>query len=372
MFKQLKVEDVNGADYNLYYCEVEILKHLIQADDSDAIIWIGKGSESVFFMILLRDMYTFNTLPNWININLKLIQNDIISQLKYCRENKRNGEPIYVKSINELEHENESLLQSLKECCMPIPNVVTRFLFVKDLEVATYPHQLIIDSRENRFIGEMLPTANVISTELLIKTNFEDQLPNKFSKSLWLPVDSGEFTFSVILGQLEEEITKYNINVHCEKTPATPLHDDLNIICAHGGKNISETEWFYANEEPLIETKHIIGVGKMLVLLVCHSGSISHTVYDNAMHTIVKRYIQMGYSSIVAPMWSLPTTIISTWLSIFLEHMENGAYIIDAVYKANMHVKGKFFSASAWACLHLFGNPYLQVKDRPRLTFEVN
>jgi hypothetical protein len=87
------------------------------------------------------------------------------------------------------------------------------------------------------------------------------------------------------------------------------------------------------------------------------------------MHTIVKRYIQMGYSSVVAPMWSLSTTIISTWLSAFLERMEARDYVVDAVYKANMQVRSEFISPSAWACLHLFGNPYLQVGDKSRIEF---
>lgn len=48
----------------------------------------------------------------------------------------------------------------------------------------------------------------------------------------------------------------------------------------------------------------------MLILFVCHSGTISRPDYDNAMHTLIKRYIRMGYSSVIAPMWSLNTEIL--------------------------------------------------------------
>ena len=368
MYRQVTVENVNGNDYSIFYQKIESLKLLLRADDSDAVMWIGKGSDNMYSMILLRDMYTFKTLEGWNDTNVTQIQRDLISPLQYAKEINKEGEPIYTKSNDELEQEGESLLVSLKKSSLPIPVVAARMFFIKDLEIAAYPHQLIIDNRTNQFVGEKIPTANVISTELFIKTNFDSPLQRDYSKSFWIPTDSGEFTFSVILGQLENLIQKYKIDVHCELVPSIPLHADLNIVCAHGGKNISETEWFYANEQPLIETEKIVNQGKLLILFVCHSGTITRTNYDNAMHTIVKRYIQMGYSSVIAPMWSLPTTIISTWLTTFLEHMETGDYVVDAVYKANMQVRDVFIAPSAWACLHVFGNPYLQISDEARLT----
>jgi hypothetical protein len=41
--------------------------------------------------------------------------------------------------------------------------------------------------------------------------------------------------------------------------------------------------------------------------------------------------------------------------------------VVDAVYQANMKVKEIFISPAAWACLHLFGNPYMQIADKPAL-----
>ena len=89
--------------------------------------------------------------------------------------------------------------------------------------------------------------------------------------------------------------------------------------------------------------------------------------YDNAMHTLIKRYIRAGYSSVIAPMWSLSTEILPTWLDVFMEGIMNEQFVIDALYKANMAVKEKFTSPEVYACLHLFGNPFLQIGDRPVL-----
>lgn len=367
MYQQVKIKDVKGEDYNLYYQEIEILKILLQADDSDAVMWIGKGNTCFYNMILLRDMFNFGTLGGWHEMDVARIQQDIISQLRYAKGIKKEGEPIYYKSDYELKQEGESLYHSLEKCILSIPLVAARMFFVKDLEISAFPHQLFVDDRTDRFIGESMPSINVISTELFIKTNFDEPLRGDYLKAFWTPVDSGEFTFQVLLGQLESLLQKYKFDIHCETTLVAPLHADLNIVCAHGGSNISETEWFYANDQPLIETSSIVGQGKLLILLVCHSGTITQTNYDNAMHTIIKRYIQMGYNSVVAPMWSLSTEIIPMWLSTFLECMEAGNYVVDAVFKANMQIKSEFIAPSAWACLHLFGNPYLQIGDKARI-----
>lgn len=368
MYRKVEVEDVDGEELSMPYLDIEMLKLLLQTDDSDAVMWVGKGSHHYSCMILLRDGYSIETLEGWHEIDVMQLQLDVISGLRFIKETYAKGESVYVKSKTDLEQESLALLQSLEKCTLQIPTVASRLFFVKDLEISAFPHQLIIDSRSEQFIGEILPSANIISTELFIKTNFEEPLPKDYSKSFWSPVDSGELTFSSILACLDTIFQDYSFDVHCEITPAYPLHSDLNVICAHGGRNISETEWFYANETPLIESDRIVTKGKLLILFVCHAGTITRNEHDNAMHTIVKRYLQMGYSSVVAPMWSLPTTILSTWLSSFLVSMDAGDYVVDAVFNANMVVKDEFVAPSAWACLHLYGNPYLRIGEKARLS----
>lgn len=60
-------------------------------------------------------------------------------------------------------------------------------------------------------------------------------------------------------------------------------------------------------------------------------------------------------------------TILPTWLEVFMESVHQGEFVIEAVFKANMAVKEKYISSVVYACLHLFGNPFLQIGDRPVL-----
>ncbi len=364
--KKAIYRDVNGAEYSLPIENTSILEDLMQLERDEEVIWIGKGQTSLHFMALMQKHFTFGDLDLLAKANIKQLQSNIISSLHYERDVKKAGEPIYTKDINELEQEAEDLKNSLSNCKIIVSDNAKRLLLVKDMDVATYPHQLLIDLNRNEFIGSILPTCNIISTEVLIKTYFEEPLHEHPSCAFWSP-DCKEFTFDVIKSKLEDIFIEYNFVCNEQNIPEKPIDAEINIACAHGGVDISDTQWFYADDTPIVETNRIIGNGKLLILFVCHSGSITRPDYDNAMHTLIKRYIRAGYSSIIAPMWPLNTEILPSWLSTFMKELSNGQFIIDATFRANMAVKNEYISPEVYACLHLFGNPFLRIAEKPFL-----
>lgn len=359
--------DVEGKEYHLPIEDTRMLEDLMQQGENNEVLWIGKGQRNLYAMLLLKGEFSFGTLDSWSNLNIAALQSGIIRNLTYERDVKKPGQPIYSKDNVELEQEAEALKQKLAACKIPVEEGAERLLIAKDMDVAAYPHQLLLDANGYKFVGCLLPTCNIISTEVFIKTNFEEPLHKDFTCAYWSPLDSQEFTFAMIKGHLEETLNKYHFVCNDETDPLRPINSEINIACAHGGADISNTSWFYADDKPIIETDKIIGKGKMLILFVCHSGTISKSDYDNAMHTLIKRYIRMGYSSVIAPMWSLNTEILPAWLEVFMESVHHGKFVIDAVYRANMAVKEKYISPVVYACLHLFGNPFLQIGDRPVL-----
>ena len=366
-FTQTKFRDINGAEYNLLIEDIKILEYLMQLRENDEVLWIGKGAVCLHFMAFLQKQFTFGDLSFLTKVNIAKLQSDTIRFLYYERDVKRPGEPIYTKDIRELEQEAEKLKDSLSDCQIMISNNAKRLLLVKDMDMAAYPHQLLIDQNKNEFIGSLLPTCNIISTEVLIKTNFEEPFHEHPSCAFWSPLNCNEFTFEVIKSKLQDIFTAYNFVCNKQNIPDNLIDAEINIACAHGGADISDTQWFYADDEPIVETNKIIGKGKLLILFVCHSGSFTRPDYDNAMHTLIKRYIRGGYSSVIAPMWSLNTEILPTWLSTFMEEVMNGQFVIDALFQANMAVKEEYICPEVYACLHLFGNPFLQIAEKPIL-----
>ena len=368
-FKKVDVVDPKAEECNLPYGEIDSLAWLLQTEKSDCVMWIGKGSSNVFRMTLLGNMYKFDELSAISAVDADKLQKETISKLVFSQTERDRSDTIYTKNELELKSEAEQIYLQMKECTIAVPNIVNRIFFVKDMALSAIPHQLMIDERTGKFVGESWPSANVISTEFLIKSNFNDPLPKGYNKSYWSPLNK-ETTFWGIKEGLKQVFEDYQFDVDDNDEPAVPLHADLNIVCAHGADNISDSEWFYAGGTPIVNSKRAVGPGKVLVLFVCHSGSITHQYYDHTMHTIIKRYLRMGYSSVVAPMWSLNTEITKIWLPVFMEIVDAGGYVVDAVFQANMEVKKQFITPSAWACLHLFGNPYMKIADKPILFVE--
>lgn len=367
LYTKTEFKDVNGAEYNLKIEDTKLLQQLMQQGDDNEVMWIGKGMTSLYFMALLYNNFTFGELSSLAKTSIKKLQSDIIRHLHYERDVKKPGQPIYTKDIGELEQEAATLREKLSDCQVTVDNKAERLLLVKDMDVAAYPHQLLIDKNRHEFIGGLLPTCNILSTEVLIKTNFEEPLKEHPSCTFWSPLNCQEFTFDMIKSSLEDVLSEYNFVCNRQNIPDNPIDAEIIIACAHGGADISNTQWFYADDNPIVETNRIIGRGKLLILFVCHSGSITRPDYDNAMHTLIKRYIRNGYSSVIAPMWSLNTEILHTWLSVFMSEIRNRQYVVDALFRANMAVKKQFISPEVYACLHLFGNPFLQIADRPIL-----
>ena len=368
-FKKVDVVDPKAEECNLPYGEIDSLAWLLQTEKSDCVMWVGKGSSNVFRMTLLGNMYKFDELSAISAVDADKLQKETISKLVFSQTERDRSDTIYTKNELELKSEAEQIYLQMKECTIAVPNIVNRIFFVKDMALSAIPHQLMIDERTGKFVGESWPSANVISTEFLIKSNFNDPLPKGYNKSYWSPLNK-ETTFWGIKEGLKQVFEDYQFDVDDNDEPAVPLHADLNIVCAHGADNISDSEWFYAGGTPIVNSKRAVGPGKVLVLFVCHSGSITHQYYDHTMHTIIKRYLRMGYSSVVAPMWSLNTEITKIWLPVFMEIVDAGGYVVDAVFQANMEVKKQFITPSAWACLHLFGNPYMKIADKPILFVE--
>lgn len=369
MYRPFEIDDTKGEELSSVYESPDFLTKLFAVNDFDVIVWIGKGKMSYLQMDFVGGEFH---MAGELMVSQKDIESaieKIIWDQHYEKEVKESGKSVYVKSNYELEEEGNQLYQALSHFVIYFPKNTQRVLYIKDLEIAPYPHQLFV-SIEQCFSGMQMPTCNVMSIEVLSKTNTLTSLSKNFTKSFWIPYGGEEFTFDVIFGKLEDEINKHHIKVQNQLNPQNPIAGDLVLLCAHGGDEISSSEVFYVNDRPLLDTLESIGTGKIAILLICYSGTISQSHYDNAMHTLVKKLIQKGYCSVVAPMWSLPTVIITPWISVFMNSMEEGDYIIDAVYKANMVVKQDFVAPSAWACLHLFGNPYVCISNQPRVKID--
>ena len=366
--RQLKWSHVAASEVALIHENCDKFEQALAHDVYDEIIWLGEGEDAIYQMSKDKTSYAIARLNGWNLRALKEYVNERTTHNTFsrCKRDSRTGE---IRDLDPSEHQekyNEELLR-----CIDFPvyllNSASRVLFVKDSTISAFPHHLIVESEQRKFVGELKPSANILSSEFLMMENFADNLPIGFTKSFWSPIDSErgkeDVALQTVFSYIEDALNKYAFRIERGLYPTYPLCSDINIVCAHGTSAIKEEPRFAINGgviEHLNDLKQIIGKGRLLVLMVCHSGEMGSSRYDSSVHSLIKKFIRAEYSSIVAPMWALPIEIFDIWMPVFLESLHRGDYVIDALFNANMSVKRAYADPSAWACMHLFGNPYLR------------
>lgn len=136
---------------------------------------------------------------------------------------------------------------------------------------------------------------------------------------------------------------------------------DMNLIGAHGEINIADFQVLLFGDERQDNLNLIIGPGKVLILFVCHSGTAESPLFKNEITSLIKRFIAKGYQNIVASSWSLDVSVPKHWFPVFLSELKAGRRISEAAFAGNKAVYDEIPDPSAWACLHLYGNPNLTV-----------
>lgn len=370
MYKKMELNDYKPGNYDTPYRHIDKLPDFLTIEQNDSMLWIGESNGRFYFISLKGKDYSIEELNTWKDLNVYEL-NRVVSGIQFIKETTDRTGCYYPKSEQDFEEEDKSIGEHYGHHILSVPTDTKRLLIVKDVEISSLPHHLFATS-EDDYIGYRMPSANVISTEFLIHSNFENNIRLDNVSNFWIPIDSGDIALNQLWSHLENEISPFCANIFTTTLMDKPLNGDINVVCAHGAKTIGETDWLFANEQPIKDAEAIVGNGKLLILLVCHAGSMKAGVYDTAVHTIIKKFIRNGYVSVVAPAWSLSTEIVPLWMKTFMtEFVNNKAYVVDAVYKANMAVKEEYNTISAWACMHIYGNPYLQINEVPSLSINM-
>jgi hypothetical protein len=179
---------------------------------------------------------------------------------------------------------------------------------------------------------------------------------------MWIPTEGGDYTLNLMWSRLEDSIDGFGIDVSHKEVPTEPLSGDVNIISAHGASDISAFPALFTSPgTAILNAETIVGPGQVLVLLVCHSGSMERDILRQKILSFVRTILHKGYQAVVAPFWSMHISIPPLWMPQFLTALRNSQPVSEAVYRANSYVYEVNKNPGAWACMHLYGNPYLMV-----------
>lgn len=329
----------------------------------DTLVWIAEGKKGTYITIVHNQNFEFCFLENACSADFRTSKKSIQSKLKFEMYDKPHR---CYKEKTSFEREADEIYRGLSTSFFDFP-CVQRLMFAKDSSYAFYPHQLFYNSNTKKMYAEDCPTANFISTEFLLQSIDKCKINGSLTKAFWSPTGL-DMALAQSYSHLCSYLEKFKIETYAEDVqlkdyyPTKPLNSNINILCAHGSESGKDANCFSAGGIKFVEMNKIIGKGELLILFVCHSGAMDNSNFDNAIHTMIKRFIRAGYQAVIAPMWALSTEILPNWLETFMSRFEEGVFVIDALYKANMAVKEQYPTPSAWANLHLFGNPYLHVQ----------
>jgi hypothetical protein len=352
-------ESYKIKDFEKEYYTPEFLKDFILKQKGVDILWLGTDNHKILPLYHSLDNFTFLKDKERSLYEASVYAKEIIKKLPLQTRTQRGDE----KFFEDYAQEEVSLKKEINFFELPIKPIQT-LLLIKDIELSSFPHNLM--TTQDDFVSNMVPISNIMSIEWLVENN-QSSLPAVPSKSIWIPVESGDWPVSMMHGKMEDDLVRFNITQYQKILPEVPLDCDINVLVAHGSSSISTFPAFYLENNTdtfsIRNFDHIVGKGKILILFVCHSGSERSDLFRNQTLTVVKQFLQNGYQAVIAPFWALHIEIPPIWLPEFLEQLHIGKDVGTAVFHANKKVRTVFNTPKAYACLHLYGNPFLKIAN---------
>jgi hypothetical protein len=341
----------------------DIIRSNFPVVDGCAYLWLGEADRRLFTLWLSSRGYSrISIAPFW---DLRAMDD----WLEKSFLDLRFDDTILVHGqvTQYLEEDQRRDLQSVQDT-LSFARVPTEpsssILLVKDITVSPFPHNLILDCN-GEFLSRTRPITCIQSTEwFLERVKKHSLLKDDFSISMWLPTDGGDFELNYLFAKLNASIDEFKITSYNTLIPTKPMEGDINILVAHGAQDISVFHSFYPNENTsVVDLDNVIGKGVVAILFVCHSGSIARALFRNKMLSIIREFFDNDYHAVIAPFWSLHTSIPPIWLPVFLKALLAGQTISEAVFAANSCIYESNKNPGAWACLHLYGNPWLSANS---------
>lgn len=191
-----------------------------------------------------------------------------------------------------------------------VPLEADNLLVIKDMAIAGMPHNLMIDASGD-FISLTKGICCLPSAEWWVAAREnKESLRKTFTTELWIPTQGGDFTLNLLATKLNDSIKGFDVRITNEEVPKVPLAGDINILSAHGSEDISSFHALFTRDEAsIVNLERIVGLGSVIILFVCHSGSAEKDVLRQKLISLVRMFISNGYKAAIAPFWTMHISI---------------------------------------------------------------
>jgi len=331
-------------------------KQKLSAHPECRYVWLGFENERAYYLIYDSGRFVaYGYIPGVIRSS---IRNWLLKQLPELGfdDSPRTRNPF--ESREDIwQEESEFIQKELPKISLPITDKTT--ILFNDVEISCFPHNFIFDSSDS---AEPQDVCSPLSLDhyLSCKKDFID-----ISKiNAWAPIVEQDYAIQLAFSRLKECTTNFSIHFSGGLYPEFDVNTDVKMFVCHGGRDKSGGfTGLYPSSTKKYLTPGILGTGKVAVLFVCHGGHIASDFYSRTFQTLAKTLLLAGYETVIASAWSLNINIPGPWANAFLLALAAGLPISRAVQNANAKIKEAYPVESAWAAMHVFGNPHLTVKQ---------
>lgn len=298
--------------------------------------------------------WTIDTMRSWLGNKFEI--------MNFENEQYNRNSTLPYSRVDQLDSLNE-IASQLQFAKIAIPDR-RLILVIKDSAIGGFPHNLLL-CEDGTFALIRHTIVGILSMEWYLSSleRFRD-LEGRPRVHFWIPIHGGDMALNALWSQLEPRIADRIEHLDLEISPKRPLAGDINIVCAHGSDDIATFHALFMDQNTATtDVDKIIGMGSILILFVCHSGSMTDAMLKHQVQSMARRYLNRGYQAIVAPYWALDISIPPIWLPHFIDAFDSGATVAKAAFQACQRVHTENAHPGAWACLHLYGNPELKIAE---------
>jgi hypothetical protein len=333
--------------------------------ENQMAIWLFESGGNIFYSILNRGRFsqifsahgwTEKSTRHWVR---NILPKFYFSELDPIR-------PRGVLHVPNFEDISKEINDNLAFATIPFQEGY-ELLFICDLFVSTFPLNLI-QFCNRQYLSESTTVSNIVNPDLFIaRHKAQARLTLPLQISVWAPIVDSDFTISAIHSLILDDLMPFSPTYITDRTPTMPIETQINVFVGHGSRGIDGFKAVYTCDDISIRRPdRLFGSGQIAVLFICHAGSIETSMYTHQLSSLSISLIEMGYQTVLASFWALHMKIPNIWLKSFLFALESGETVSLAAQKANVDIKNIFPVPTAWAAMHLYGNPNLKVETDGR------
>lgn len=331
--------------------------------ENQIFIWIFSHNDKYYLIIITSDNNTtLKELTNWDEIKMQTWLNE---KQNFYFDSKN------YYDLSEQEGSYQNSLDALSFSDIEIEADYDEVVFASSIDLSQFPSNLIINNKD--FISSKVPLTNVISIEWLIKNGNEYLIKKDFSSTAWIPVEDGNLQINASFNRLKPILENNGSKIIQSRNLTKQIDSDINIFLAHGKIGFNSFKGIYTDhdsESAILNVDALFGKGEIAILFICNSGLSNEDIFANSITSICYDILKLGYKAVIAPFWSLETTIPSYWLDVFFSKFREGYKLSSTVHLANSElalykdeISNAFFVPEGRLAMHLYGNPNIKIKN---------